>query len=149
MTTKTLTALLIGLAVLFTAGCAALQSAPLVAKIAVQQATLRLIETQPEAQVVQKAHKVAQFAKAAKQWALTPDTVTVPQLAEAARERLQQLDLTPSERLLANDLVALIEQELRQRLGQQGLSEDARVTVNQVLTWVIEAADVYTGGPSQ
>lgn len=147
MDLKPLLVATLALAVLALAGCSILQSTPLVAKIAVQHATLRLIENQPEAQVVQKARNVVQFAKDAKQWAFAPDTVTVPQLAQAARQRLAQLDLTPSERLLANDLVSLIEQELKQRLGQQGLSEDARVTVNQVLTWVIEAADVYANQP--
>lgn len=142
-TAKHLPALVFLSLILLTLGaCTVLQSAPLLAKMAVQQATLRYIEASPQAQTTQRALQTVRFAKDAKTWVDT-DYVTVPALATAAKDRLAQLDLSPSDRLLARQLVDTIELELQQRLGQQGLSPDARVTVNQVLEWVIEAANVY------
>jgi len=64
-------------------------------------------------------------------------------LAGAISARLAEINLSPSDRVLAAALVDAVVTEIDLRVGEGLLSPDERVTVSQVLDWVIDATEFY------
>lgn len=134
-------ALVITLA-LFLTGCASIQSGNVAAKLAVQVATMKVIESDDDRTA--KAARIVSAVEQARVW-LDVDGVTLADLKVAALRRLQERNLDPSDMLLASALVDIVAAELDVRIGQGALSPEQKVTVNTFLGWVAEAASFYAG----
>lgn len=118
--------------------CQSIQTERTSARLAVTVATLKVIEADKDNQV-ERAAKVATIARDA-QKLLDGDDVTLTALQTAVKTRLDAAELAPSDRLLADALVAMLADELRARLGDGLLNPEQRVTVSTVLDWVAVAA---------
>lgn len=134
-------ALLLTISLLFNSGCTALTQSSATAKLAVEYATLKVIENSaPEARAARRA-KINQIAKDAKTF-VSGQSVTLALLDAAIRKNVDFSKLSPADALLANALIDAVIQELQTRVGT-GLLDPAQVlAVNAVLDWVIEATAV-------
>lgn len=118
-------------------------------KIAVQTASIRLIRknTTTADQATARAAKVKEVAEGAQRWLDNPEVPAVS-LPDLLRSRIAELNLPPDEQLLANALVAVVEQEITGLTNAASPTlppppEQLRTTVNTLLDWVIEAAEAY------
>lgn len=91
------------------------------------------------------ARDIVAVAKDAKTW-IDFDGVTINELADKARQRLAQSDRELSEKAGLTLLLNRAEALLKKRISEGVLDPNAKVTVNAVLDWVIDAASVYAGG---
>lgn len=121
-------------------GCATIENAPATSKLVVQVATMKVIEAESDRHA--RAAKIIEIATEAKTW-LDTDTVTVDLIKSKVLERLTGLNLQPSDRLLASVLVDAVASDLLSKVGVGLIPADKRITVNQVLGWVIEASKFY------
>jgi len=71
------------------------------------------------------------------------DGVTLDQIKGAVLDRLKERSLNPSDMLLAMAIVDMASAELDVKLGAGILSPEQKVTVNEVLGWVEQAASFY------
>lgn len=128
----------VALAVALT-GCTSINTSDATTQFAVRYATMKFVEKGSEPAV--RAAKVVEVARDAKQF-LNGETVTLDMLTEAVRVRLDDADLSPADRLLADALVATVANELAIRVGRGELAADQQLVVNAVLDWIIDAASV-------
>lgn len=129
-------------AVTFLPGCASLSTGnSQQSKIVVQLGTMKAIEADKD-HAGERALKVREIAKEAKTF-LDGNDVSVSMLAGAVSARLAGIDLAPSDRVLAAALVDAVVSEIDVRVGEGLLSPDERMTVSQVLDWVIDATEFY------
>lgn len=124
-------------------GCATLEKAPATASLVTQYATAKVIEAgkTPEERTA-RAARIKAIASDARSW-LDGDAVTISFLQQAAQDRLAKLDLSPADLLLAQGLVQVIVDELQAKVGAGVLSEATKLTVSQVLGWVVSATELY------
>lgn len=130
-------------------GCATM-SAPqnqMVEQIAVQYATGKFIEAKAfPADRIERAAQVKSVAVAVKAVAAS-DNADIATLEALAMSRINTANLQPSDRLLAQALVAAVVTELSTRVANGALSASDRVLVTQMLDWVISACDAYAVSP--
>lgn len=122
--------------------CATTPQSALVEQVAVQYATGKFIEAKPDAQRAGRAADVIKVAGVIKTLA-SGDTATVDELSVYVETVLADAGLSPSDRLLANTLVAAVVAELQARVQNGILSPDDRLKVATALDWVIQAAQGY------
>lgn len=118
-------------------GCASLERGDATARLAVTYAALKTIESGDDPAA--RAAEVAAIARDAQRF-LDSETVTVALLEHAVRSRLPA-DLSPADRLLADALVDAVVAELETRVGLGVLDAGQRLVVNQVLGWIVGAAE--------
>lgn len=125
-------------------GCETLEKSPNTASLVVQYATAKVIEAgkTPEDRSA-RAAKIKAIAADAKTW-FDGDQVTVGLLQAAAQARIAKLNLGAADMLLANGLVQVIVTELQKKVGEGVLSPEAKMTVSQLLEWVVDAAALYS-----
>jgi hypothetical protein len=130
-------------AALASVGCETLEKSPNTASLVVQYATAKVIEAGKTAdERSARAVRIKSIATEAKTW-FDGDDVTVGLLQAAAQARLAKLNLGPADLLLANGLVGVVVEELQKKVGEGVLSPEQKMTVSQVLAWIVGAADLY------
>ena len=117
--------------------CALISQSPSTAHLAVTIATMKVVEAGSDP--VSRAERVIAIATEA-QYIIDNQSVTIDALEAVIIGRLNEQEMTPSDRLLADALVMTIADELRTKVGLGLLSEDQRLTVSTVLSWVVRAA---------
>lgn len=123
-------------------GCATLQQHSAAVSLIVSQATMRYIEHAPVTQRAATAARVLDIAHQIE--AVSSGTpVTIAQLASLAVAAIPS-NLAPSDRALALSIVQIAAQELQLKVGENVLSADQLVTVNEVVDAVAAAASIYT-----
>lgn len=131
------------LAILLT-GCSTIQQQidknPDASKLAVQVATMKVIEANGDAH--DRAVTTRSIVAAAKVW-LDTDNVTVEALHDKVMERVATLHLQPSDAVLVNLLADMAVAEMQKKIGDGLIPADKKVTVNQILSWVDDAAKYY------
>lgn len=123
-------------------GCASTPQNAVLQQVAVQYATGKFIEAKPAAERAARAADVIAVAGVVKTLA-SGDTSTVDELANHVQGILAGANLSPSDRLLANTLVAAVVAELQARVSNGVLSANDRLAVSKVLDWVVQAAQGY------
>ena len=134
---KKLAAALLAFAFPFLAGCALLdrvEESPLVAKLTVQQATLRVIDEDPE-----KAVRVLEISGEVRQM-IEVDLVTVALLDEFIRVQVNWEKLSIADAQLLLLLLDELKVQLAERMGEGLLTPDQKVSLNKVVDWVEESA---------
>lgn len=115
--------------------CAFFQEHETAARIGVQYATGKVIGDDQE-----KRLRVIEVASQVRELATGDPQATVTLLMQTTRDLIRWDRLDSTDRRLVQQLLIEIERELRERVGDDLLSEDTRVTVAMVADWVIEAA---------
>lgn len=138
------------LAALTLGGCASMQqtgaalsTAPQSAKIVVQYAAMKFIEKAgaPSAQQARAARVVDVAGKV--QGLIDAGLVsTAPLIEQAVRDSINWSQFSPADRLLVDNLIALVRQELEARIGSAGAPLDSQqlIVVRDLLGWVVAAA---------
>jgi hypothetical protein len=140
---KALFCILIALAI---TGCSVLskpENQPL-ARAGVQYATAKLIEQGNPAK--ERAGRIKAIAIDLQSLFKADEQATIPALEALIREKVREPleSLSPADRMLAENLIAVVVQELQARLGKGVLAPDQMIVVNDILQWVIDAT-VYGG----
>lgn len=130
------------MAVMCIAGCASTPQTPLNSLVP-QYLTGKLIEQgkTPEERLA-KAQRVKAIAEDAKSF-FAGEGLTVEELAQAARGRIAELHLETSDLIAANALVNAAVEYLNKQITDGVISPEKRTTVNQLLDWIIQAAELY------
>lgn len=124
---------------------AALTTAPQSAKIVVQYATMKYIEkagTYPAQQ--SRAMRVIDVASRAQIFVEAGTASTVPLLEQAVRDGIDWSRFTPADRLLVDNIITLVRQELEARIGATDapIDDRQRIVIRELLGWVIAAANI-------
>ena len=122
-------------------GCSTIEQNPNTAKLVTQYAVLKFAEqSSPD----RKAERLANVIKVATDVkAIAANEVTsITALRSAVDVQLAKLKLSPADQLLARGLVDIVAQELAKRVGSGVLDDKQRLVVNDVMSWVIEAASM-------
>ena len=138
--------LVICAAVAAVAGCGVLQTISdneMVARDAITIVTYAAIEQSSDR--ADTASDIVAAAKDMKTW-IDFDGVTIEELANKLRQRIAASDRELSEKAGLTLLLNRAEAELKKRVSEGVLDPNAKVTVNAVLDWVIDAASVYASG---
>lgn len=121
---------------------------------AVQQASARLIAQYATMKYIGKAGseearrdraiRVVNVTLHAQGLVDTGITTTIPLIEKAVRDNIDWSRFDLADRMLVDNLIALIRQELEARMGQAGsvLGEEQRIAVSQMLGWVMAAAQI-------
>lgn len=120
--------------------CASLGTGSTGERLVVQIATMKVIEAGPDRKL--RAERISTIASEAKSW-LRADNVTVTALKAAATARIANLNLEPSDQLLAALLVETVAAELEKRVGDGLIPADKLISVDAVLGYVVDAAAFY------
>jgi len=123
------------LVTLLLTGCISTQSKTLVAQVAVQLATQRVI-----AGDVERASRIITISSALREIAGTTRFDSVVLLDAYIRKEINWTKLTPEQTILANLLLDTIRAELEARVGTGILVGDKLLVVSQVALWVESAA---------
>jgi hypothetical protein len=129
--------LLAALLLAFT-GCTTSNSLqPVAAQLAVQYATLKVLEDHPEygpriIEITQHVRAVASGDAAA--------TVSVIDSLIRSQIDWKKLNQSPADALMVNTLLLAIRSELETRIGNGIIDEKAMLTIAQVAGWIEEAA---------
>lgn len=128
-------------------GCATFDKNVNSERLLVQVATMKVIERGDTAEDRSlRAQRIVAIAGEAKS-VLNTDSVTIDLLKSKVLERIDGLNLQPSDRLLATVLVQTVVDELSTRVVNEMKvpvpPEQFVYQVNTVLTWVVDAAKVY------
>lgn len=110
-------------------------------RIAVQYATARMIEADPDHRT-ERAQKIREIVSDARGFFDQTDS-TVQGLREIIQQRVAALQLAPADRLLAMALADAVISELNARVGAGSLPPESRLRVSAVLGWVEDAAELY------
>lgn len=116
-------------------GCAWVEENPATAYMAVTYATEKVIDGD-----VERAQRVEQIALEVEQAATGDTAQTIDLLIDLARDEIDWTKLDSADTRLVNYLLLTLSDELKERYGDGFIPEDARLTVNQIAGWVIEAA---------
>ena len=128
---KYLSALIVMFAMLFS-GCSVLETiAKDENKLAVQYATLKVIDGD-----TQKAEQLKAWITEARNYVDTSAEVSVSYLAEEARIRIKGKITDPADTLLAMDILNEAERRIGERLGEGPLKQEQRVKLLTVFDWI-------------
>lgn len=125
-------------------GCAALKDNTASEKVLTQYAVMKVIEADRN-NMPARAIRIHDIASQAKSFFDT-GTTTLPDLAAEVNKRLEPLNLSPADRLLASALIDTVVAQLQQTGATQlsgTLSAEQRLQVSTVLGWVADAAAFY------
>lgn len=123
-------------------GCATLTQHSAAVELIVSQATLRYIESAPQATRGVRAAKIIAIADQVSQIA-SGEPVTIADLAHLALEAIPAA-LTESDRALAVSVISIAAQELQNKIGENVLTADQQVSVKQVIDAIRNAARIYS-----
>lgn len=137
---KKVLTLIAALAAVMIAGCATVEKHQIASSVVIQGLTLKAIEESSDRS--EKANEILEAAEAARVM-LDLEGVTLDQLTLKMRRRIAQSDSELSEKLALNALVDAAEDLIAKRINDGLLDPQAKVTVNQVLDWIIGAAEAY------
>ncbi len=127
--------ILVLLTALVLTGCAFVEESPGSAYIATTYATLKVIDDDPE-----KAQRVEEIALEVLRVADDDPEATIDRLIETARGHIRWDRLDNADTLLVNALLIELAERLKERFGEGIIPEDARLTVQTLAGWVIDAA---------
>jgi len=128
---KYLSSVIVIFAMLFS-GCAVLETiAKDENKLAVQYATLKVIDGD-----TQKAEQLKAWITEARNYVDTSAEVTVSYLADEARVRISGKISDPADMLLAMAILNEAERRIGERLGEGPLKEEQRVKLLTVFDWI-------------
>lgn len=144
-------ALIAGLAGALAAGLAACVHDGLGDRVAEHPAAVRLAVTVAVGKFVEadatdpagRAQRVAEVATRMQGAVADGATATIAALEAEARDRIPWDQLTSTDRLLLDALLATLSAELARRTDQGLLSDQSRVRVAAVLGWVADAARLH------
>ncbi|BET67170.1 hypothetical protein ASA1KI_20880 [Opitutales bacterium ASA1] len=125
------------LAVFVLTGCSTVSERPAVAQLAVQYATLKVIENNPA-----HAARVAEIAAFVRESAGNQTAPSVALLETAVRAQIDWSRLDAADTLLVDSLVSLVAAELSARLGDGPLAPEHVLVVAQVAGWIERAAAI-------
>ena len=134
---KKLAAILFAFAFPFLAGCALLdrvEESPMVAKLTVQQATLRVIDEDPA-----KAMRALEITRDVREM-ISVDSVTVALLDDFIRVQIDWSKLSLADAQLLMMLLEELRDRLAERMGEGVLSPEQKVSIDKVIDWVEESA---------
>jgi hypothetical protein len=131
----------------FLHGCAvgkAVKDNPVLASVVVQYATGKVIEAgkTPAARAI-RAERVKTIAVTIKA-AAKGRVVTLGELQLVAQGYIADLNLEPSDAMLANTLVLAVSSELEKKISAGALAESDVLVLNTALDWAIVAANLYS-----
>jgi len=130
---KYLSSVVVMFAMLFS-GCAVLESiAKDENKLAVQYATLKVIDGD-----TQKAEQLKAWITEARNYVDSSAEVSVSYLADEARIRIKDKISDPADMLLAMAVLNEAERRIQERLGDGALAEGERVKLLTVFDWIEE-----------
>ena len=130
---KYLSAITVMFAMLFS-GCAVLETiAKDENKLAVQYATLKVIDGD-----TQKSDRLKSWLTEARNYVDNGAEVSVSYLAEEARIRIKDKISDPADMLLAMAVLNEAERRIQERLGEGALAEGERVKLLAVFDWIGE-----------
>jgi len=130
---KYLSAIMVMFAMLFS-GCAVLETiAKDENKLAVQYATLKVIDGD-----TQKSDRLKSWLTEARNYVDNGAEVSVSYLADEARIRIKDKISDPADMLLAMAVLNEAEKRIQERLGEGDLSEGERVKLLTVFDWIEE-----------
>lgn len=138
-------AILIGLLMMLT-GCAAIEQNPMTARLIVEQATMRYVQSQADWPAT--AARVLRAAEAVQQ-AASGESLTLAQLRSIALDAAGLDALTPADRALAVALIDTVAMVVEERIGNGVLDGlDHLTTFREIAGWAVSAARTYTGDPT-
>lgn len=127
-------------------GCAAIEQNPMTARLIVEQATMRYIQSQADWPAT--AARVLSAAEAV-QAAASGEDLTLAQLRQIALDAAGLDSLSPADRALATSLIDTVAMVVEERIGQGALDGlDELTTLRSIMAWAIGAARTYTGDPA-
>lgn len=133
-------ALIVACVAVTVVGCGTIQKHQLASSVVIQGLTLRAIEESGNR--AEKANAILSAAEDARVM-LDMEGVTLDQLTAKMRQRIAQSDSELSEKLVLSSLVDVAEQTIDAKISDGMLDPEAKVTVNQVLGWIIMSARAY------
>jgi hypothetical protein len=128
------------------AGCTTFQDAPVLPKIGVQLSVGKFLENSSIERRAERADRVVAIAASLAALNETTDT-SVPLLRTAALQHLFALNLSPTDQLLAWNVIDAVQVDLEARIRTGIMSGDLRLPVREVLQWVSEAASLFASPP--
>lgn len=141
MKTKLFFAIALVGAVFLTSGCQTIKERPAVAQLAVQYATIKVVEKNPD-----RAARVIEIAAYIKANAGNSSAASVALLEVAVRKQIDFERLDAADTFLVDTLIGLVRDELVARLGDGPLSPENALIVAQVAGWIEDAAKMAAGG---
>lgn len=133
--------LLVTLLAISLVGCATIEKNPNTAKLVTQYAVLKFAEQSSADRRAERLANVKRIATDVKAIA-TNESASISILQSAVDVQIAKLNLSAADKLLARGLVDMISQELTKRVGAGVLSPEAKLTVAQVMDWIVEAASM-------
>jgi hypothetical protein len=112
------------------------------AKIGTQYATMRFVEGAPESDRPERRERIRLVAADVLAAVKSDEQATIPALDAFVRSRIPWDKLSPSDTLLANSLIDVVEQELMSRVGDQTIPQDQLILVAEFMQWIIEATNM-------
>lgn len=109
--------------------------------LTVQATTLAYIKQVPAAERPQRAARIAKATTAVLEIAHDGE-ITLQRLVELAAEQIPAT-ADPADRLLAMNLIKLVQNELQRNLGAGGLQSDTVVKLSELLENVLLVASLY------
>lgn len=137
---KLRTSILTVASVLLLSACASTPQGQRAERIAVQGATVALIEHSDNP--ADKAARVVQAVDLVQTLLLDQQT-TVGDLRAALLRRVGERELSPGEKVIALEVIASLGDVVEQKVGKGYLSPEAVLSVNEVLSWVENTAALY------
>lgn len=139
---KTLfTSLLVSGLLFALAGCASLQNEEPAAKMAIQAATLKVIDGDTE-----RAQRVHSIADEVIGLVGGDSEATLDVVEERVRDEIRWDRLDQAEQLVASNLVDAVRAEIEARIEGGALDPGDRVAVQNVMEWIRDAAAMAGGG---
>lgn len=126
-------------------GCKTALTADATTQLAIQYGTLKLLENQPDAP--EKAQRIREkLAIARDRIAKVNDVTAASALADRLREDLGVADMAPSDQLLVNGLLNMLQAELDARIAASGglLSSGHLIPLADAVEWVDAIASRFT-----
>jgi predicted negative regulator of RcsB-dependent stress response len=124
----------ISCAILFTS-CSTISERPVLAQVAVQYATIKVLQNNPD-----RAPRVIEIAQFIRANAGNEQAATVALLEAAVRSQIDFSKLDPADAMLVDILIATVREELVARLGDGVLSPEHVLLVAEVAGWIESAA---------
>ena len=121
--------------VLLASGCETTSQTQSLARLAVQYATVMVVENNPE-----RVARVIQIADGIRQTSGDATATTVAHLEALVRDQIRWENLDDRDTALVHLLIRTVRQELEARLGSGLLGPENLLIVNTVAGWIIEAA---------
>jgi len=122
-------------------GCSWFEDNPRTSGLVVQYATMKVIEE--SGNPADKAMRIINVAQVALDLA-SNEGVLISAIEQAVRASIDFSNLSPADTLLTNHLIEIVAEELNEKVGDGGgLEGEQLVTARNVLSAVIEAAQIY------